>query len=359
MDDIKATSSGMLPVLDNRQRGWDAGAAIARIRTFTDSKDAPSAIYKRAFFYYDKDEEDIFGGYKLPFADVVNGELTAIPRGVFYAAGVMAGAMGGVDMPDSDRAAVTRQIDRYYSKMADMWDDDDLESPLKEEPQDQWETRLISFDFVTKAADGMDGGQGIFEGYGSIFGNKDLGNDVVEAGAFAKSLRRRKPKNVKMLWQHKQDEPIGVFQSIKEDGEGLAVTGQLALGTQRGKEAFELMKMGALDGLSIGYKADPELQEWDSRRRRRKLKEIDLMEISLVTFPMNTRARVSAVKGCDRTVREWEVLLRDEGNLSRSEAKVCAKALVNTLTEQRDVGEADIGPLVQSLQGLTSILKPS
>ena len=223
---------------------------------------------------------------------------------------------------------------------------------------EDFSTKIISFNFDIKA-DVEDDAKGEFEGYGSIFGNKDLGNDVVEPGAFAKSLRRRKPKSVKMLWQHKQDEPIGVFDMITEDGEGLAVKGRLALGTQRGREAYELMKMGALDGLSIGYKVDPDKQEYDSRRRRRMLKEIDLMEISLVTFPMNPQARVSAVKGADMTIREWEYFLRDEGSLSRSESKACAKALVDTLTKQRDVGQSKNQMLVESIKNLTSLIKPT
>tara|TARA_R110000824_G_scaffold97450_2_gene232936 strand:- start:3177 stop:4241 length:1065 start_codon:yes stop_codon:yes gene_type:complete len=350
MDDSKATSSGMLPVLANRNRSWDSDAAIARVRKFTESIEEPSNDYRKAFLYFNPEEAENFSGYKLPIADIVDGRMAAIPRGIFSAAGVMNGAMGGVDLPNRDRAAITRKINRYYNVMSDLLGEE-MESPLKSDTE-EFETKLIQFDFDCKAGEDE---AGQFAGYGSVFGNKDLGNDVVEAGAFSKSLRRRKPKQVKMLWQHKMDEPIGVFDKISEDGEGLAVQGRLALGTQRGREAYELMKMGALDGLSIGYKADPDKQEYDKRSRRRKLREIDLMEISLVTFPMNPKARVSAVKGQDWTIREWERFFRDEASLSRSEAKAGAKALVDTLSEQRDVGEADHG-LVQALQGLSSII---
>ena len=97
----------------------------------------------------------------------------------------------------------------------------------------------------------------------------DVGGDVVEEGAFVKSLRRRKAKQVKMLWQHKTDMPIGVYDRISEDGDGLKVSGRLALGTQGGRDAYELLKMGAIDGLSIGYKADPAKQYYDDRRRKR------------------------------------------------------------------------------------------
>ena len=134
--------------------------------------------------------------------------------------------------------------------------------------------------------------KGMFEGYASVFGNTDLGNDIIQMGAFKKSLRKRGSKGVKLLYQHKSDMPIGVFDSIKEDGEGLYVKGRLALGTQAGKEAYELIKMGALDGMSIGFKANPDKVSYDKRSKKRNIGEVDLMEISLVTFPMNPLARV-------------------------------------------------------------------
>ena len=236
---------------------------------------------------------------------------------------------------------------------------DMLENDLEDvKSQDDYSTQVIPFEFKAGHLDDEEE-KGMFEGYGSIFGNKDLGNDVVEAGAFTKSLRSRKPNQVKLLWQHKQDQPIGVFESIKEDGDGLAVKGRLALGTQQGREAFELMKMGALDGLSIGYKADPNKQSYDERRKRRMLKEVDLMEISLVTFPMNPKARVISVKACDRTIRDWETFLREEGELSRSDAKVCAKALVNSLTKHRDDGQTEISEAIDRMKRLMVNIKPN
>jgi len=237
----------------------------------------------------------------------------------------------------------------------DMLEDDLITEDTKSDHD--YDTQVIPFEFKAYNDDDQEE-KGVFEGYGSIFGNKDLGNDVVEEGAFTKSLKKRKPKEVKLLWQHKQDQPIGVFESIKEDGDGLQVKGRLALGTQQGREAFELMKMGALDGLSIGYKADPNKQSYDERRRRRMLKEVDLMEISLVTFPMNPKARVMSVKACDRTIREWETFLREEGELSRSDSKVCAKALVNSLTKHRDDGQTEISDAVNILRNLTVNIKP-
>lgn len=198
--------------------------------------------------------------------------------------------------------------------------------------------------------------KGVFTGYGSIFGNKDLGNDVVVEGAFAKSIGKKGARAVKMLYQHRQDEPIGVFDEIIEDRRGLKVKGRLAMGTQRGREVYELMKMGALDGLSIGYRVDPKGVDYDEKGKRRYLKSVDLMEISAVTFPMNPRARVQAVKGAERTVREWEELLRDAGSLSRNEAKVAASAVAVAL-EQRDAVKEETPEVLDALSRFTNILK--
>lgn len=200
----------------------------------------------------------------------------------------------------------------------------------------------------------QDDAEGEFEGYASTFGNVDKGNDVVVNGAFRKSLRRRPYNKVKLLYQHRTDEPIGVFKGMREDENGLYVKGQLAMGTQKGREVYELMKLGALDAMSIGFKADPKSQSYDERRRKRFLRDVDLMEVSLVTFPMNDKAVVHQVKGADRTIREWEVLLRDVGDLSRMESKVAAKAVVDAL-EQREVAE-DFGDVLESIEKVKKVL---
>jgi HK97 family phage prohead protease len=233
--------------------------------------------------------------------------------------------------------------------MSNMFEDDNMESPIENEEVIMEQKLLeVSAELSIKA----DSEDGSFIGYASIFGNKDLGGDVVEEGAFVKSLRKRKAKQVKMLWQHKTDMPIGVYDKISEDGDGLKVSGRLALGTQGGRDAYELLKMGAIDGLSIGYKADPAKQHYDDRKRKRHLKEVDLMEISLVTFPMNPKATIQAVKGIDRTIRDWEKFLREEGNLTRSESKIVAKAVNNSLKNQWDVDSEDNKPLVSSIRDL-------
>jgi len=112
----RATAFKDLPLAD-RARPWDATAAMNRVREFTNSTDKPSARYKDAFFWFDQEAQENFGSYKLQFADVIDGRLMAVPRGIFAAAGAMQGARGGVDMPQGDRQPVMNHIARYYSKM--------------------------------------------------------------------------------------------------------------------------------------------------------------------------------------------------------------------------------------------------
>ena len=212
------------------------------------------------------------------------------------------------------------------------------------------EIKKLVFESEMKSAD-----EGVFSGYASVFGNEDQGNDVVQKGAFTKSLEDRPAPKVKMLFQHKTDEPIGVFETIYEDQKGLYVKGKLALKTQKGKETYELLKIGALDGMSIGFRADPQKQGYNENKRGiRTLKEVDLMEISLVTFPMNEEAMVQSVKGNSKTIRDWEKILRDAGGLSRTEAKMGAKALSETLN-QRDAD--DNKQLVALLHKVAGIIK--
>ncbi len=132
-------------------------------------------------------------------------------------------------------------------------------------------------------------------GYASLFGVKDLTGDTVRPGAFAASLMRRGAGGVRMLFQHDASEPVGVWRSIREDGRGLYVEGEILSCGPRAATALALTRAGALDGLSIGYKP--------SRMRRgrtgRDLLELDLWEVSIVTFPMQPGARLS--------VREAEI----------------------------------------------------
>ncbi len=146
-------------------------------------------------------------------------------------------------------------------------------------------------------------GSGLFVGYASVFGNLDSQKEIVAKGAFEKSLSslRQKGQAPAMLWMHDPTMPIGMWVAMAEDENGLVVQGRLALSTQKGREAYELLKMKAITGLSIGYRVVS--SRIDNKRRARVLTEVDLFEISLVTFPANDAARISSVKAPRKTTK--------------------------------------------------------
>ncbi|MGL4635989.1 MAG: HK97 family phage prohead protease [Beijerinckiaceae bacterium] len=135
---------------------------------------------------------------------------------------------------------------------------------------------------------------GAFEGYASLFDVVDLGRDQVVAGAFRECLQRKPLRNVKLLWQHEPSQPLGVWHDIQEDEKGLHVRGQLDLSVAKAREIHSLMRKGAVDGLSIGFRT--ERSRKDASTGVRRLEKLDLWEISIVTFPMLPGARISSVK---------------------------------------------------------------
>ena len=137
--------------------------------------------------------------------------------------------------------------------------------------------------------------QGQFSGYATLFGQVDLGRDRVERGAFQKSLRQRSVNQIRMLFQHDPCAPIGTWSELREDANGLFVKGQIVTDTARGREVLNLMRAGAIDGLSIGFRTQK--SRTDRKSGVRSILEADLWEISIVTFPMLPQARVTQVKG--------------------------------------------------------------
>lgn len=184
-----------------------------------------------------------------------------------------------------------------------------------------------------------------FAGYGAVFGNVDSYGDVIQKGAFKETLREARRANVwpAMLSQHgsflggDEMQPIGIWTALEEDDTGLKVEGKLA-DTPRGREAYTLLKMKprpAITGLSIGYRAKEWTMGTKPEEPRRTLKKVDLLEVSLVTFPANGRARVNAVKS-GLTKRDAERSLREAG-FSRDEAKAIAARGFDGL-DQREAG---------------------
>jgi len=134
-----------------------------------------------------------------------------------------------------------------------------------------------------------------FEGYASLFGVPDGAGDIVAPGAFAASLRRRPPAKVRMLYQHSALEPLGVWLAIREDAKGLYVRGRLVLDVVRAREVRALIREGALNGLSIGFRTVRARR--DAKTGLRTLSEIELWEISVVTFPLLADSKVTAIGG--------------------------------------------------------------
>ncbi|ARS51508.1 HK97 family phage prohead protease [Kushneria konosiri] len=220
--------------------------------------------------------------------------------------------------------------------------------------------KVRDFELNIKAVDD----NGFFSGYGSVFGNADSYGEVVMPGAFSKSLERinANGRKVPVLWQHRQGEPIGVYTKLEEDDRGLYVEGRLLKDSVRqAGEAHALMQAEAVSGLSIGYYVmDDTFDEVD---RVRRLKELDLMEISLVTFPANDEARIEAVKfaiahGDLPSLPDFERLLREAG-FSKSQSAVIANRGLSHLLRSESAGEAkqsnpeDLKALENALAGFS------
>ena len=150
------------------------------------------------------------------------------------------------------------------------------------------------------------GANATIAGYASVFGEVDQGGDVVAKGAYAGSLERLRTSGtgVKLLWQHDPAQPIGVWDEVREDAKGLWVKGRLLDSVAKGREAAALIAAGAIDGLSIGYRT---VKATKNTKGQRLLSELELWEVSLVTFPMLPSARVgskSDASPLDTTLRE-------------------------------------------------------
>lgn len=159
------------------------------------------------------------------------------------------------------------------------------------------ERKVKDLTFELKAV----GDDGTVEGWGSIFGELDSYNDIVVAGAFRKTLADRGSK-IRMLWQHDTAQPIGVWQQLSEQDKGLRVKGKINLDVQQGREAYSLLKMGALDGLSIGF--IPVQQDIDPKTGINYIREVKLYETSIVTFPACENANVVSVKSAFEDLSE-------------------------------------------------------
>jgi phage prohead protease, HK97 family len=217
----------------------------------------------------------------------------------------------------------------------------------------QTKTRYIDRPFQVKSVTG----DGRFVGYASVFGEEDSYSDIVMPGAFKQSLKEDftdKKRYVPMLWQHNSYSPIGIYPEIYEDSTGLYVEGQCNMKVQQGMECHALMDQGALTGLSIGYTTVK--SEWNETTGVRKLLQVNLWEVSPVTFPAGDSARAQ-VKSLSEvgTLSELEDYLRDAYGVSRKEATALASRLKAVTAAQSD--SAAGADAAKSITRVNSIIK--
>ena len=198
---------------------------------------------------------------------------------------------------------------------------------------------------------------GVFSGYGSVFHNEDSYGDVVRPGAFKKSLAEwaKKGRLPPMLWQHDRCEPIGVFTKMVEDEKGLFVAGRLLIDDiPQARAAYALLKEKALGGMSIGYREI--LIEQDHDEKVTNLLELDLWEVSVVTFPANEDATVDSVKsalagGGLPTLPEFEKFLRDAGFSKSQSVAIASHGLRQLLRDADDTEAKEIESALNILKG--------
>jgi HK97 family phage prohead protease len=186
-----------------------------------------------------------------------------------------------------------------------------------------------------------------FTGYAAAYGNVDSDGDIIQMGAFAESLANDFPRNkIKILWQHKSSEPIGLPVEMREDDKGLFVKGKISK-TERGNEAMELLRDGVIDSMSVGFMIPKDGYGYDEDGKR-MINKGRLMEFSLVTFPANEQAVVQSVK--EVSEREIERVLREAG-VSRTIAKsIVANGVKGLRDAERDAKE--LMDLINELKGL-------
>lgn len=221
--------------------------------------------------------------------------------------------------------------------------------------KDMHDIKRLDFGFDIKQVSD----DGRFEGYASVAGNVDRGGDIVEPGAFRASLDKyaSRGKMPKLLFQHDPSKVIGVWETLREDDKGLHGFGRLIKDTQLGAETHALMKAGAIDGLSIGYTIAEDGAEFEGPNSSiRRLRKLNLWEVSVVTFPMNEEATITHVKRLEGK-GHVERILRDAG-VPGSFAKLVAihgfdgaKALVDGRRE------ADTSEIEKALNRLSHNLK--
>jgi HK97 family phage prohead protease len=187
--------------------------------------------------------------------------------------------------------------------------------------------------------------EGRVEGYASKFNEVDRGGDIVLPGAFAKTLITG--RRIKMLWQHDPNEPLGTWDDVAEDQSGLYVRGQVLTSLAKGAEVLSMIKAGVIDGLSIGYRT---VRAIKGDTGARMLQELDLWEVSMVTFPMLESTRIDAVKAVELSERDLERKLTRDAGFSRSVALALMGGGYDAVKAMRDAGDDGLSELARHMR---------
>ena len=183
------------------------------------------------------------------------------------------------------------------------------------------ETKTFPFEIEEKALDEI----GTIEGYAAVFGKADKMGEIIEKGAFTKTLQEK--KSFPMLWYHDPRDPIGIVNDVKVDSRGLRIKGQLNLDVTSAREKYSLMKQKAIRGLSFGYRTIKE--HWGLRAK--SLLEVNLFEFSPVTFQMHPDALITSVKSLDGVIKFLEDFEFTEEIKDSKGFDIVVKSLTNIL----------------------------
>lgn len=292
-----------LPVYENEDQEWDSGAAIKRVKDWASDSDGNIDFgkYKKAFFWVDSEGGDKQGDYKLPFADVTDGELKAIWRGVAAAMGALMGARGGMNMPDEDKMAVHAAISVYYKKFGKeppMMGEEDNKSVVadeEEEPDDPSEEKepkddTKSFEKVYTKAEFTEKSEKEFTAVASSAIEDRHGEVIDQSGWDLKNFK----KNPVLLWAHDHYLPaIGHATKVWTEGGKLMFKGIWSSATELGRACQQLVQEGTLNSFSVGFMPF----EMDGNTYIKQ----ELLEISLVNVPANPDAMMAAYKSLKKS----------------------------------------------------------
>ena len=295
-----ATGASNLPLAD-RERPWDAAAADKRVQDWAGGSDNMDwAKYSKAFFYVDQADKELLGSYKLQFADVIDGELKAIPRGIFAVAAVLQGSRGGVDIPASDKETIKGKVNAYYSKMASEVDDDSIVAPwasrsadlVKEERKAAMATaERMTMNAEIRAMDTKDGSMRI-GGYAATFNNEATGLNFREAiapGAFTNALTSANEDPIFLLINHDADGiPLASTKSgtlrLTQDEVGLRMEADLDPSNPKAQELASAIRRGDMTKMSFAFTVSEDGQTKEDGLRT--LTNFDkIYEVSAVTWP--------------------------------------------------------------------------